>query len=191
MLYFLKHGAYQQSKSTVVHYTCTCSNQLISIILHDFLVVKNNSGKTSTCTHSNLKFFRSKICLEMFQQCFICHLIVMENSKLTADRRRTKHLSSSQTAVAKEKGFSLPRIQRYTCTCNCTACEHQFALDNEKLLSDFIQLARSFRAWGNAKILSSRQCKLLTFCAVDSSLRSLGRLVPSQVIYQAHAETSM
>lgn len=87
----------------------------------------------------------------MFQQCFICHLIVMENSKLTADRRRTKHLSSSQTAVAKEKGFSLPRIQRYTCTCNCTACEHQFALNNEKLLSDFIQLARSFRAWAMQK----------------------------------------
>lgn len=92
------------------------------MILHDCLAVKNNSNKTSTCTHSNLKFLVSKICVEIIKNVLFVILTVMENSRLTADRRRTKHLSSSQTVVAKEKGFSLPRIQRYTCTCNYTSC---------------------------------------------------------------------
>ena len=65
MLYFLKRGAYPQSKSTVVHYTHTVV--IVYVIFYDRLVVKKMcySNKTSTCTHLNLKFFTSKMSVEL------------------------------------------------------------------------------------------------------------------------------
>ena len=46
--------------------------------------------------------------------CSICyHFVAMGNSKLTVDKRRIRHLFSSQTVAVKEKGFSSPKIQRY------------------------------------------------------------------------------